>query len=113
MRKSFIAVFLTIIWIFLGVVAGPIPAAEVSQGKCVQFDQASNQITIETYDTQFSSQFPYGQPTGDEEVFDVSEAAIGIHPEPGDIRRLAWVNKSSGKSALKVMNVSKQDLRKK
>jgi hypothetical protein len=113
MRKSFSARCLMIMLLVFGVIAGPVLAAEVSQGKCIQFDQASRQITIDAYDTQFSSQFPYGQPTGAKEVFDVSEAAIGIHPEPGDILRLAWVNKNNGKSALKVMNVSKQDLRKK
>jgi hypothetical protein len=91
----------------------PVLAAEVSQGKCVQFDESTNKITIEAYDVQFSKEFPYGQPTGATEIFDVSTAAIGIHPEPGDILRLAWVEKDSGRSALKVMNVSKQDLRKK
>lgn len=88
-------------------------AGEVSQGKCIQFDEANHQITIESYDIQFSKTFPYGQPTGDKEVFDVSKATIGIRPEPGDILRLAWVNQGNVKSALRVMNVSKQDLRKK
>ncbi|MCB2148616.1 MAG: hypothetical protein KQI81_19210 [Deltaproteobacteria bacterium] len=113
MRKTNLASCLMVIGIAVCLIAGAAVAAEVSQGKCIQFDQASNQITIEAYDLQFSSQFPYGQPSGENEVFDVSGAAIGIHPEPGDILRLAWVNKGSVKSALKVMNVSKQDLRKK
>jgi len=113
MRKHKLIFALLAIGIALGLVDLPAMAAEVSQGKCLRFDEQTKQITIESYDIQFSSQFPYGQPTGENEVFDVSKAAIGIHPEAGDILRLAWVNKNSVKSALKVMNVSKQDLRKK
>jgi len=113
MRKVYITAYLMFTALLLMVIAGTASAAEVSQGKCIRFDQAAKQITIEAYDTQFSSQFPYGRPTGEKQVFDVSGAVIGIHPEPGDILRLAWVNKNDGKSALKVMNVSKQDLRKK
>jgi hypothetical protein len=52
-------------------------------------------------------------PTGVQTIFDVTDAMIGIAPEPGDILRLAWVPKAEVKSALRVMNVSKQDLRKK
>ena len=113
MRNTNLASCLMVIGIAVCLIAGTAVAAEVSQGKCIQFDQAAKQITIEAYDIQFSSQFPYGQPTGERVVFDVSGAAIGILPEPGDILRLAWVNKNNVKSALKVMNVSKQDLRKK
>ena len=104
---------LMIVGLAICLAGSPAVAAEVSQGKCVQFDEGAQKITIEAYDVHFSKQFPYGQPTGSTEVFDVSQAAIGIRPEPGDILRLAWVEKESGRSALKVMNVSKQDLRKK
>ncbi|MEE4111269.1 MAG: hypothetical protein V2I40_00550 [Desulfobacteraceae bacterium] len=111
-RKLIIAVLT--MGIACGLVGLPTMAAEVSQGKCVQFDEPNKRITIESYDIQFSSQFPYGRPTGEKEVFDVSKAAIGIRPEAGDILRLAWVNDGNTvKSALKVMNVTKQDLRKK
>jgi hypothetical protein len=113
MKKGHVVCALLVIGIALSPVGLPATAAEVSQGKCVRFDEGSKQIIIETYDLQFSKQFPYGQPTGKEEVFDVSGAAIGIHPEAGDILRLAWVGKNEMKSALRVMNVSKQDLRKK
>ena len=105
------------IWLAMLVVFGlagmPAMAAEVSQGKCIQFDENGKQIVIEAYDTQFGKTSPYGLATGEQEVFDVSEAMIGIHPEPGDILRLAWIMKGDVKSALRVMNVSKQDLRKK
>jgi hypothetical protein len=91
----------------------PAAAAEVSQGKCVAYDQQSQTITIEEYDLQFSKQNPYGQPTGLTSVFNVAQAMIGIMPAPGDILRLAYTEKGSEKVALKVMNVSKQDLQKK
>ena len=93
--------------------AGYAAASEVSQGKCVAFDKDKKMVTIEEYDIQFSKENPYGKGTGVESVYDVSTAKIGIAPEPGDILRLAYVVKGSEKVALKVMNVSKQDLRKK
>lgn len=92
---------------------GSASAAEVSQGKCIQYDAGAQRITLEEYDTQFSDEHPYGKPTGVEISYDVGHAQIGITPEPGDILRMAWVAGENGKSALRVMNVSKQDLRKK
>jgi hypothetical protein len=91
----------------------PAAGAEVSQGKCVSYDQDSKLITIEEYDIQFSKEYPYGQPTGVTSVFNVAQAMIGIAPAPGDILRLAYTVSGSEKMALKVMNVSKQDLMKK
>jgi hypothetical protein len=88
-------------------------AAEVSQGKCLSFDKDKKLIAIEEYDTNFSKDFPYGKPTGVESVYDVSKAQIGIPPEPGDVLRIAYDVKGTDRLALKVMNVSKQDLRKK
>lgn len=113
MKKSNLIAFWLVFAIALGFVTSPAMAGEVSQGKCIQFDEGAKQIVIESYNTDFSKTTPYGKPTGEQEVFDVSGAVIGIPPEPGDILRLAWVSKDSTKSALRVMNVSKQDLRKK
>lgn len=95
------------------IMAVPALAADVSQGKCIQYDQQQGLITVEEFDTQFSAQYPYGRSTGIETVFNVSEALIGITPEPGDILRLAYNVKGDQKVALRVMNVTKQDLRKK
>jgi hypothetical protein len=91
----------------------PALAAEVSQGRCIQFDQERHQITIEEYDTQFSAESPYGRPTGVQATFQVGGAMMGIPPEAGDILRMAYTVNGSERVALKVMNVSKQDLRKK
>lgn len=113
MRKVRWGSLLLVIALAFSVAGMPVMAAEVSQGKCIQFDESNKQLVIESYDTEFSKTSPYGRPTGGKEIFDVSEATIGIHPETGDILRLAWVAKNNAKFALRVMNVSKQDLRKK
>jgi hypothetical protein len=93
--------------------AGNGQASEVSQGKCLIYDVERKSVTIEEYDIQFSNEFPYGRPTGVESIYDLATAQIGIKPAVGDILRVAYVIKGSEKVALKVMNVSKQDLRKK
>jgi hypothetical protein len=87
-------------------------AAEVSQGKLINFDKEKKLITIEEYDLNFSKEFPYGKPTGVESTYDVSRAMIGIPPEAGDVLRIAYDVKGTDKVALRVMNVTKQDLRK-
>lgn len=91
----------------------PVLAAEVSQGKCQEYNQENKTIRIEDYNTNFSKQYPYGEPTGEISSYDVSKALIGIPPEPGDILRIAYDVTGTERVALKVMNVSKQDLMKK
>lgn len=88
-------------------------AADVSQGKCIEYNKEKKTVTIEEYDIQFSEKFPYGQPTGQTSTYDVSKAQIGLSPEPGDILRIAYKVKGQDRMALKIMNVTKQDLRKK
>jgi hypothetical protein len=88
-------------------------AAEVAQGKCLEYDQGKKELTIQEYNTEFSKEAPYGKPTIAVSRFDVSQAKIGIVPQPGDILRIAYHPGGKVKKALKVMNVSKQDLRKK
>ena len=88
-------------------------AAEVSQGKTLAFDAAAKSIKIEEYDTNFTPTAPYGQPTGIVSEYDLSRAKVGIHPDGGDVVRIAYRIDGERKVALKVMNVTKQDLRKK
>ncbi|MBG0776091.1 MAG: hypothetical protein H0S85_06605 [Desulfovibrionaceae bacterium] len=92
---------------------GQAHAAEVIQGKCLTYDKAAKTLSVEEYDINFSKEYPYGHPTGIESVVGVAEAQIGIEPEAGDILRIAFVAEGDAKKALKIMNVSKQDLRKK
>jgi len=93
--------------------ANPLAAAEVAQGKCINNDTAGGRITLEEYAPETSKEFPYGEPTGRLMVFDAAAARVGLAPEPGDILRIAYTAEGGAKRAIKVMNVSKQDLRKK
>jgi hypothetical protein len=88
-------------------------ASDVTQGKCLNIDAAKNLLTIDEYDLNFSKGNPYGKATGKNLVFDISDAKIGVIPAVGDILRIAFETKGSEKIALKIMNVSKQDLMKK
>jgi hypothetical protein len=106
---SFCLIFL--LTIMLGWSLGT--AAEVSQGKCLQYDKEKKSVTIDEYDLNFSKENPYGLATGQTSTYDLTTALVGIIPEPGDILRIAYVMKGTDRVAIKVMNVSKQDLRKK
>ncbi|SFM84235.1 hypothetical protein [Thermodesulforhabdus norvegica] len=88
--------------------------AEVAQGKCISFDREKGEVTIEEYDTNFSQEHPYGMPTGRHLHLRLTKnTLIGIPPEPGDILRIAYIEQDGSNVALRIMNVSKQDLRKK
>ncbi len=87
--------------------------AEVAQGKCVKVEKDGTLVTIEEYDTQFNKEHPYGRPTGKTSVYDFSKAEIGVPAAVGDILRIAFKVKGNEKMAVKVMNVTKQDLMKK
>jgi hypothetical protein len=93
--------------------AAPTMAATVAQGKCVSYDKDKHIIVIENYDTNFSKEHKYGTPTGKQLTFNAANALIGITPAPGDILRIAFEEKGTDRLAVRVMNVSKQDLMKK
>ncbi|MCF8053214.1 MAG: hypothetical protein K9L59_18410 [Desulfobacterales bacterium] len=88
-------------------------AAEVAQGKCLAYSAEDKTIRIEEFDINFSHDAPYGNPTGIVSEYDLSRAKVGIFPEGGDVVRIAYVIENDQKVALKVMNVSKQDIRRK
>jgi len=113
MRISKILTSLALAALLSLVAAGAALASEVAQGKCVEYNKDAATITIEEYDLNFSKEAPYGKPTGVMSVFDAKDAKIGIPPAPGDVLRISYKPEGSAKQALKVMNVSKQDLRKK
>lgn len=99
--------------IILGLIfAANVIAAEVVQGECIEYNTDTKIIKIKEYDTNFS-QNKYGNPTSIESEFDISQAKIGIKPEAKDILRIAYQIDGNKKVAIKVMNVSKQDLMKK
>jgi hypothetical protein len=88
-------------------------ADTVAQGKCVSYDQDKKTIVIEDYDTNFSKENKYGKPTGKQSTYNVANALIGATPTAGDILRIAFEEKGADRVAVRVMNVSKQDLMKK
>jgi ribosomal protein S17 len=93
--------------------AAPTMADTVAQGKCVSYDQDKKIIVIEDYDTNFSKENKYGKPTGKQSTYNVANALIGATPAAGDILRIAFEEKGADRVAVRVMNVSKQDLMKK
>lgn len=88
-------------------------SAEVAQGICKEYSEANHKLVIEEYDTNFSPENKYGVPTGIITEFELSTAKVGLTPVEGDILRVAYVLSGNTKSAVKVMNVSKQNLMKK
>ncbi|MEG6504721.1 hypothetical protein [Nitratidesulfovibrio sp. 1201_IL3209] len=100
--------------LFSGLLAtAPAFAAEVIQGKCLENNVEARTITIEEYDINFDKDYKFGHPTGINTTVDVSTAKVGIDPVPGDILRIAYEAGSGKKVALKVMNITKQNLMKK
>jgi hypothetical protein len=92
----------------------PCMAANVAQGKCITFDLQSKTVTIEEYDLNFSKENPYGKSTGKQGVYKLIDATlIGANPDPGNILRIAFEEKGGEKTALKIQNVTKQDIMKK
>lgn len=87
--------------------------AEVAEGKVLKIEKDGTLVTIEEYDINFSKEFPYGHPTGTKSVYNLSKALIGMTPAVGDILRIAYEMKGNERIAIRVMNVSKQDLMKK
>lgn len=109
-RKMLVSCLLLVAFSFS---LSPAMAAEVCQGKVIAYNQTDKTITLEEYNTTFTEQAPYGEPTGITLNYNVTKALMGLPPEPGDILRIAYEVKGPERVALKVMNVSKQDLRKK
>ncbi len=91
----------------------PALAASVSQGKTITYDPDKKLLIIEDYDTNFTKEHKYGNPTGKESTYDTSGAMIGLVPKVGDVVRIAYEEKDNKRHAIKIMNVTKQgDLKK-
>lgn len=89
-------------------------AADVAQGKVLSMDKATNILTIEEFDTHKSPEHPYGRPTGVTSEYKIDKKTlVGIAPQPGDVVRIAFTTQGTERLAVRIMNVSKQDLRKK
>jgi len=99
--------------IFAICLAVPAFAADVTQGKCISYDKDKKIMVIQDYNTNFSKDHKFGQPTGKQSTYDLSGTLIGIPPNPGDIIRIAYDEKESQRHAIRIMNVTKQDIMKK
>jgi hypothetical protein len=88
-------------------------AAEVVQGKCVAIDVEKKTYTIEIYDTAMDKDHPYGRSTNKNIVINYSKAQVGKDPEVGNILRIAYKVEGTDNMAIRVMNVTKQDIMKK
>jgi hypothetical protein len=93
--------------------AAPCMAASVAQGKCVVFNVEKNVLTIDEYDLNFSKENPYGKSTGKQLTFKITpETLIGKTPQPGNVLRLAYEEKGGEKTAIRIQNITKQDIMK-
>jgi len=88
-------------------------AAEVVQGTCVAIDKENKTYTIELYDTTKDKDNPHGKSTGETFVVNYSKSLIGKDPEIGNILRIAYNVEGTENMALRIMNVTKQDIMKK
>jgi hypothetical protein len=87
--------------------------AEVAEGKVVKMENNGTLLTLDEYNVDFSKEYPYGHPTGVQSVYNLSHALIGMTPAVGDMLRIAYEMKGKERMAIRVMNITKQDLMKK
>lgn len=112
MKRSLFGFFLALTAVFI--MSSTALAADVAQGKVLSMDAATNILTIEEFDTHKSADHPYGRPTGVTSEYKIDkQTLIGIKPQVGDVVRIAFKTQGTERIAVRIMNVSKQDLRKK
>jgi len=83
------------------------PASRVYQGVCISLDGDGKVLKLENTEPALNGI------EGEQAVFDLTEAKVGLTPEPGDTIRVAYLEKEGVYQAVKVMNVTKQNLREK
>ncbi|MFH1034443.1 MAG: hypothetical protein V1806_08045 [Pseudomonadota bacterium] len=110
MRKQRILVSLLaacLLVAFSAVVA--LAEGQVFQGVAVSYDAQGKVMVLKNSEAQKNKV----DKNLAEVTFDLSQAKVGIPPTPGDKIRVAYEMAGAKYMALKVMNVTKQDLRKK
>jgi hypothetical protein len=110
-KKLLTAVLIIAIAVALTVPAAM--AAEVVQGKCVAIDEENKTYTIEIYDTTKDEKNPYGKSTNKTMVVNYSKALVGKDPEVGNLIRVAYKVEKTENIAIRIMNITKQDVMKK
>lgn len=83
--------------------------AKVFQGACVSYDAQARRMVLKNDEPKLNP-VPKTMP---QVTFDLTGAKIGLVPGPGDRIRVAFRRRGESFVAVKVMNVTRQDLRKK
>ena len=81
--------------------------SKVYQGVCKAMADDAKSLTL------MNSQPKLNPIKGPSATFDLCKARVGLLPEKGDVIRVAYLEQGKRLIAIKVMNVTKQDLRKK
>ena len=101
MKSTKIIALFAAAFLLLGIAACQQDVAPVVQGPCVSIDAKAQTLVIKKEADQ------------KEITLDISQAKVGLTPQPGDILRAAYRKKDGKNMALKVMNMTKQDLMRK
>jgi len=102
-------ILLTIVLLLLtvtGCTVDPARDSRVYQGTCIALEDGGKTLKLA------NSQPNLNPIKGESATFDVSTAKIGASPQPGDVIRLSFLEQGGKMVALKVMNVTRQDLSK-
>jgi hypothetical protein len=89
-----------------GCTVDPARDSRVYQGTCIALEDAGKTLKLA------NSQPNLNPIKGESATFDVSTAKVGAPPQPGDVIRVAFLEQGGKMVALRVMNVTRQDLRK-
>ena len=81
--------------------------SKVYQGACLELAADAKTLTLANSEPKLN---PI---KGASATFDLSKAKVGLMPDKGDVIRVAYFKEKDRLMAIKVMNVTKQDLRKK
>jgi hypothetical protein len=89
-----------------GCTVDPARDSRVYQGTCIALEDGGKMLKLA------NSQPNLNPIQGESATFDVSTAKVGAPPEPGDVVRVAFLDQGGKMVALRVMNVTRQDLTK-
>jgi hypothetical protein len=84
----------------------PVHDSRVYQGTCITLEDGGKTLKLA------NSQPNLNPIKGESATFDVSTAKVGASPQPGDVIRVSFLEQGGKMVALKVMNVTRQDLSK-
>ena len=107
MRQAIIVVSAGLALLATGCGFFEVPTSQVYQGVCISLDSDGKVLKLENTEPALNGI------EGEQAVFDLTEAKVGLTPEPGDTIRVAYLEKEGVYRAVKVMNVTKQNLREK